>query len=140
MNAFQELICDANRQTGFPREFWVQIPTPANVDPMKYAMVMTTTNRRKVASAIAKSLLKKGLAACVQVMPISSTFIWKGKIQNGRELLCLIKTRSGLYKKVEKEIARLHNYDLPEIIQVPISMGSKGYLKWIDDSTKGAMK
>ena len=81
MNAFQELICDANRQTGFPREFWVQIPTPANVDPMKYAMVMTTTNRRKVASAIAKSLLKKGLAACVQVMPISSTFIWKGKIR-----------------------------------------------------------
>jgi periplasmic divalent cation tolerance protein len=103
-------------------------------------MVMTTTDKRKVADAIAKSLVKKRLAACVQVLgPITSTFTWKSKLGTGKEWLLLIKSRGSAYKKIEKEITRIHNYELPEIIQVPITTGSTGYLKWIDESTK-AMK
>jgi periplasmic divalent cation tolerance protein len=56
----------------------------------------------------------------------------------GKEWLMLIKSKSADYKRIEKEIVRLHNYELPEIIQVPITTGSSGYLKWIDESTKAA--
>jgi periplasmic divalent cation tolerance protein len=104
---------------------------------MKYAMVMTTTDKRRVADAIAKALVKKGLAACVQVVgPITSTFIWKKKIGTGKEWLLLIKGRSSSYKRIEKEITRLHNYELPEIIRLPINAGSRAYLNWIDKSAK----
>ena len=104
---------------------------------MKYAMVMTTTDKRKVADAIAKSLVKKRLAACVQIVgPIVSTFIWKNKLGVGKEWLMLIKSSAASYKKIETEITRLHNYELPEIIQLPISTGSKKYLNWIGRMTK----
>jgi len=104
---------------------------------MKYAMVMTTTDKRKVADVIAKSLVKRRLAACVQVLgPMTSTFTWKNKLGTGKEWLLLIKSRGSAYKNIEKEIIRLHNYELPEIIQLPISSGSKGYLNWINKMTE----
>jgi periplasmic divalent cation tolerance protein len=102
---------------------------------MKYLQIITTTDKKSVAEAMANVLVCKRLAACVQMWPIGSTFSWKGKVAAGKEWLLLIKAQSSDYKKIEKEILRMHNYELPEIIAVPILKGSKGYLDWIDKTT-----
>jgi periplasmic divalent cation tolerance protein len=74
------------------------------------------------------------LAACVQITgPITSIYRWKGKVENVQEWLCMIKTREELFDKVETAIKKLHSYETPEIVAVPIVKGSKEYLTWIDD-------
>lgn len=102
---------------------------------MKYIQVITTTDKRSTANTIAAAMVKKRLAACVQTWSITSTFRWKGKVMGGKEWIILIKARELDYKRIEKEIIRMHNYETPEIISMPILKGSKSYLKWIDEVT-----
>jgi periplasmic divalent cation tolerance protein len=102
-----------------------------------YIQVTTTTETKEQAQTIARHLVEAKLAACVQIVgPISSTYCWKGKVENVQEWLCLIKTQDDLYAKVEAAIKSRHPYETPEIIAVPIVKGSKEYLKWIDEETR----
>jgi Uncharacterized protein involved in tolerance to divalent cations len=95
---------------------------------------MTTTETKEEAEKIAQYLVEQKLAACVQITgPITSIYRWKGKVENAQEWLCLIKTRDDLYNKVEAAIKKLHSYETPEIIAVPIIKGSTEYLSWLDD-------
>lgn len=99
-----------------------------------YIQITTTTETKEQAQTIAQYLVETKLAACVQINgPITSIYRWKGKVENTREWLCLIKTRNNLYNKVEAAIKSLHTYETPEIIAVPIIKGSKEYLNWIND-------
>jgi len=99
-----------------------------------YIQISTTTETTEQAQKIAQFLVEKKLAACVQInAPIESIYRWKGKIETANEWLCLIKTREDLFDIVEAAIKRLHSYETPEIIAVPIVKGSKEYLNWIDD-------
>ena len=99
-----------------------------------YIQITTTTETKEQAEKIAQYLVESKLAACVQITgPITSIYRWKGKVENAQEWLCLIKTRDDLFKKVEAAIKKLHPYETPEIIAVPIVKGSKEYLKWIED-------
>jgi periplasmic divalent cation tolerance protein len=99
-----------------------------------YIQISTTTETKEQAQKIAQYLVEQKLAACVQITgPIESTYRWKGKVENAQEWLCLIKTRDSLFKKVETAIKKLHPYETPEIIAVPINKGSKEYLNWLDD-------
>jgi periplasmic divalent cation tolerance protein len=80
--------------------------------------------------------VEQKLAACVQINgPIESTYRWKGKVETSTEWLCLIKTWEDLFGKVEAAIKKLHPYETPEIIAVPIVKGSKEYLTWLDAET-----
>ncbi len=100
-----------------------------------YIQIFTTAGSKKDAANIAKVLVSKKLAACVQVVgPITSTYRWKGKVENAKEWLCVIKSRRALSAKVEKEIKRIHPYELPEITTAEIS-GSNEYLSWIKKNT-----
>lgn len=67
---------------------------------------------------------------------IQSFYWWKGKKAKGREVLMLIKTQAKAYPKLEKAIAKIHPYSLPEIIAFPITRGSKAYLGWISKETR----
>ena len=97
-----------------------------------FIIILVTCGARKEASAIAEALLKKRLAACVNITSeIDSKFWWKGKIDSAKETLVMLKTVRANFKKVEAEIKRLHSYEVPEIIAVPIVAGSKEYLSWI---------
>ena len=99
-----------------------------------YIQITTTTETKEEAQKIAQYLVDTKLAACVQITgPITSIYRWKGKVENAQEWLCLIKTQDDLYDKVEAAIKKLHPYETPEIIAVPIVKGSKEYLKWIDN-------
>jgi periplasmic divalent cation tolerance protein len=98
----------------------------------RFIQVVTTTPNKKSAQKIARLLLKKHLAGCVQIFgPIQSSYWWKGRVETAREWLCLIKTTRGLYKKTEKVILGIHPYKTPEILATPIITGSKDYLAWL---------
>ena len=100
-----------------------------------YIQVSTTTETKEDARKIALYLVGQKLAACAQILgPIESTYTWKSKVETAIEWLCLIKTRENLFGKVEAAIKKLHPYETPEIIAVPVTQGSGDYLRWIDDS------
>jgi periplasmic divalent cation tolerance protein len=102
-----------------------------------FIQISTTTESKEQAQKIARSLVEQKLAACVQISgPIESTYRWKGKVENAQEWLCLIKTRAAFYRKVEAAIKKLHSYETPEIIAMPIVKGSKEYLNWLNDETE----
>lgn len=102
----------------------------------KFLIVFITCKSRKEARRIVISLLKKNLIACANIAgPIESIFRWKGRIEKANEVMAYIKTKRGNFAGIEKEVKRLHSYEVPEIIAIPIVAGSKDYLKWIDTNT-----
>lgn len=102
-------------------------------------MMMTTAGSADDAQRIADALVSEQLAACVQALPIQSTYVWQGETKREPETLLLIKTRAALQQAVESRIRALHAYATPEVIAVPISFGSMAYLNWIDQSTGGGV-
>lgn len=101
-----------------------------------FIQVSTTVDNKQDAERLAELAVRKRLAACVQVIgPIRSTYWWEGKIEDGEEWLCLMKTGKDLYESLERAIKSIHTYDEPEIIALPIVKGSEGYLRWIEKET-----
>ncbi|MDD5711736.1 MAG: divalent-cation tolerance protein CutA [Smithellaceae bacterium] len=97
-----------------------------------YLQVMTTTPSREVAEAIAQALTEKKLAGCVQIVgPIKSVYRWEGRIEESSEWLCLVKTNRDLYSACEEAIKAIHPYEVPEIIALPVTAGSRDYLSWL---------
>ncbi len=101
----------------------------------KFLVVMTTTEKKEDARKIARTLVEERLAACVQIIPMESFYRWKGKVENSREFLCLIKTGESVYEALEKRLREIHPYELPEIIALPVSAGLKEYLSWVEEGT-----
>lgn len=98
-----------------------------------YIQVITTTKKKEDAEKIARTLIEKRLAACVQIIgPILSSYWWKNEIEAEQEWICFIKSKKTLFEKLEKAIKEVHPYETPEIIAIPIIAGSKAYLKWLD--------
>ena len=99
----------------------------------EHIQVFTTTERKEDAKKIARDLVENRVVACAQVMgPISSTYRWKGKIEEEEEWLCILKSREDCYKKLEERIRSIHPYEEPEILALSIVKGSRGYLEWMD--------
>ena len=99
-------------------------------------LLLSTIDSPKNATKIAKTLVKKGLAACVNVIPqVNSLFRWKGVVDQTHELLLIIKTDRRHLRQVEKTIRKYHPYEIPEIIGWPIVWGHQPYLRWLSDST-----
>jgi periplasmic divalent cation tolerance protein len=98
--------------------------------------VQTTTATLDDALHIARELVGQKLAACVQVLgPISSTYRWQGAVETAEEWLCVVKTRAALYAQVEGEIRRLHKYETPEILAVPVEHVHEAYRTWLESET-----
>jgi periplasmic divalent cation tolerance protein len=99
--------------------------------------VLTTLPDQAQAEALARELLTARLAACIQIgATVQSLYHWRGQIETAREIPLAIKTRAGLYSRVEEAIRRRHPYELPEIVAVPISCGLPAYLDWIAAETQ----
>lgn len=99
-------------------------------------VVLVTCPSIALARKIARALVQKRLAACVNVArsPVESFYSWKGKVESASEHLLLIKTKVACLPQLEREVKRLHTYDVPEFIALPISEGSADYLSWLNDS------
>jgi periplasmic divalent cation tolerance protein len=99
---------------------------------VKYCCVLNTVPSIKKARTLAGLLISRRLAACVQILPgIESHYRWRGKKETSKEVLLLIKTQISNYKKLKKTLLENHPYEVPEIICLPITQGSKSYLDWI---------
>ena len=94
---------------------------------------MTTFPDKDMAKSIAKLLVEKHLAACVQILPIESVYIWQDKVYDETEIILFIKSKMELFDKIATAIRESHTYEVPEIIQVPITGGIPEYVKWIED-------
>ncbi|WP_413111722.1 divalent-cation tolerance protein CutA [Thaumasiovibrio sp. DFM-14] len=101
----------------------------------KYCIVKTTTDNNQVADTICNQLLTEHLAACIQSSQVHSFYRWQGKVNDDKEFQLEIKTRYALVEQVKSVICKNHNYDLPEVIVIPIQGGSSAYLDWIDAET-----
>ncbi len=103
---------------------------------MDEIVVFVTCASEEEAEKIARVLLEKQLAACVNMLPsITSLFSWEGKIHREKEVLMIAKSRKNIFKLLEKTIKKNHSYAVPEIIALPIIEGSKDYLDWIKSNT-----
>jgi len=97
----------------------------------------TTCKDRRQAARIARALVKEKLAACVNIVPgIASIYVWEGKLEEGREVLLLIKSRAALSKRLTARVKQLHSYAVPEVVTVPIASGNPDYLRWVRESTR----
>jgi periplasmic divalent cation tolerance protein len=87
------------------------------------------------ADQIAEALVQQRLAACVQILPMQSRYRWQGEVVRDNEILLLVKTRADLYPALEAAVLKLHSYQTPEIIQVPVLAGLPAYLDWLRENT-----
>lgn len=95
-------------------------------------VALSTCENMDEAAKIARSLVEKRLAACVNIVPgVQSVYHWKGAVEQASEVLIVIKTSRPLLSAVHAEIERLHSYELPEMIALQIVDGSERYLEWL---------
>ena len=102
----------------------------------KSRVVLVTCGTLREGTKIARRVVKKRLAACVNVLrsPMNSYYTWKGKLEVAREYLLVMKTSSKRLAALEKEVKRLHSYEVPEFIALAITDGSRAYLVWLQQS------
>ena len=98
-------------------------------------VVLVTCSTAAEARRIARAVVDARLAACVNILPgaLESIYRWRGKVETTRERLLLIKTSRKRLAKLQAAVERLHSYDVPEFIALPIAAGSPAYLAWIDE-------
>ena len=100
-------------------------------------VILTTTASRDEGKRIARHLVDTRLAACVNIsQPLESVYRWQGQIAEEGEFLLIIKSTWELFAEIKAEISKIHSYQTPEIICLPIIDGSPTYLQWISDSVK----
>jgi periplasmic divalent cation tolerance protein len=98
-------------------------------------VVLTTAGSEEQARKIARHLVERRLAACVNIVPqVTSIYRWQGKIEEAQEWLLIVKTTASAFGQVRHAIAELHSYELPECVCLTIEDGSPSYLEWIADS------
>jgi periplasmic divalent cation tolerance protein len=104
---------------------------------LHYAVALVTVPDLKTARSLARACLQSRAAACVNILPrLESHYWWQGKLEQGKELLLLIKTTGERLRQLEECVLANHPYDTPEFIVLPIHAGNKRYLAWISDSVK----
>jgi periplasmic divalent cation tolerance protein len=101
-------------------------------------IVLITCGSILEARRIASKVVRKRLAACANIVlgPVQSIYRWKGRVQGAREVLMLLKTSANRLDELEREVKRLHSYEVPELIALPVSAGSREYLAWLGASVK----
>lgn len=99
-----------------------------------YGVVLVTVASLTEGKAIAIDLIEARLAACVNLFPLDSIYLWEGKINQEQEYQLIIKTDLNKFDELEAKIKTLHSYEVPEIIALPIIAGSNNYLDWLGSS------
>ena len=105
-------------------------------------IVLVTCAKPVEARQIARAVVRERLAACVNIIlsPVESFYTWKGKLEKTQEYLLVMKTTAKRLAELEREVRRLHSYDVPEFIALPITEGSAKYLSWLDESVREPRK
>ena len=103
----------------------------------RYRMVLVTCPSIAEARRIGRSVVEKKLAACANILAgVESIYRWKGKVERAREVLVVMKTTAARLRELESEVKRVHAYEVPEFIALPIVAGSQEYLEWVGKSVQ----
>jgi len=102
-----------------------------------YIVVFITAPNAEEAQTIARTLLKRRRAACVNIVPgVHSQFWWKDKLDSAEECLLVVKTKSSLLPDIVKSVKKLNSNSVPEVIAMPIIGGNPDYLEWLDNEVQ----
>src|ERR1035438_9723045 len=102
-------------------------------------VVLTTCAAAADAERMARALVEGRLAACVNVVPgVRSFYHWKGATQSGEEFLLIVKTSRDLFGALRAEIEKIHPYEMPELLALPVVAGAENYLSWLQSNLRGA--
>ena len=100
-------------------------------------VLLITTPGEVEAERISQALLNQKMVACANIVPaVNSAFWWQGKLESARESLLIIKTKATLLPEIIRLVKRLHSYEVPEIIALPIIGGNQDYLNWVTEVVK----
>lgn len=100
-------------------------------------VALSTVATTEDAERIARSLVEKGVAACVNVVPgVVSFYRWKGRLERDAEVLLVIKTRGERFEELKTALLAEHPYEVPELVALPITAGHERYLEWLADSVR----
>ena len=103
-----------------------------------FQLVLTTAGSDEQAETIARSLVERNLAGCVNIVSgVCSVYRWKGEVTREEEKLLLIKTSARLFEPVREAIREIHTYEVPEVIAIPLADGDPEYLRWLADCVGG---
>lgn len=102
---------------------------------MSATFLYVTAPNEEEAKRIARELIEKRLVACVNIFPISSLYRWKGELQEDKEVAMILKTSEKRTQEVIKELRKIHPYELPCIVCLPISDGLPEFLRWVEEET-----
>src|SRR5579863_6643200 len=99
-------------------------------------VVLVTCGSIKEGRRIARGVVGKRLAACANIgtVAVESVYWWKGKVETAKEFLLVMKTTAGRLGELEKEVKRLHRYEVPEFVVLGVMAGSREYLRWVEES------
>lgn len=98
----------------------------------KFIFIYVTCPEKNVAEKIATVLVRKKLCACANIFsPVKSIYRWQGKVQSDQEQVLILKTELKKFSQIERTIKKLHPYECPCIVALPLVRGSKGYLNWL---------
>ena len=102
-----------------------------------FIVAYVTVSSEAEGAKIARSLIEENLAACVNIVPnVHSFYQWQGEMQQDKELLLIIKSQGIKMSSLVQRVKDLHSYDVPEVISMPISDGSRDYLNWVRKETE----
>jgi periplasmic divalent cation tolerance protein len=100
-------------------------------------VVLTTVARAEDAESIAREMVERRLAACVNVLPpMTSVYRWQGEVTRAPEHLLLMKTRQDRFEALRARLVEIHPYETPEVIALPVAAGHAPYLRWIDENVE----
>ena len=102
-----------------------------------YIVIFVTAKNKEEAEKISRLLVEERLIACANIVsPVSSFFHWVGNIEKAEECLIVMKSRRDLFAEIAEHVKRLHSYEVPEVLALPIVEGSKAYLDWMSNVLK----
>ncbi len=100
-------------------------------------MVLSTCSNPEEGDRIARALVEEGVAACVNIFPgARSIYRWQGKLEDSSECLLFIKTSRGRFEELRAALERVHSYEVPEMLALPVVDGAPNYLAWLEDQLK----
>ena len=100
---------------------------------MEYSFVYFTCSTREEAHTIARTLVETRFIACANIFPIFSVYTWKGKTEESEEYAALLKTEKRKVPRTIEEVKRLHSYEVPDIVEIPLGRGYGPFFHWISE-------
>jgi periplasmic divalent cation tolerance protein len=110
---------------------------PSEGRPTDARVVLVTAPDRATGEALARELVRRRVAACVNVLDgVTSVYRWRGAVEEAREVLLVAKTTAARYAEFERSLGELHPYEVPECVALaPVAVAAK-YFAWLAEETR----